>query len=48
MSGPAWECPPEILASGRIVYRCLYGHMHPYPTAAWACGGNHESEGRES
>lgn len=38
MSGPAWECPPERLANGRVIYRCMYGHMHSYPSAAWACG----------
>lgn len=37
--GPPWECPPERLASGRIVYRCNYGHMHINTTAAWSCDG---------
>lgn len=34
-----WECPPEKLSNGRIVYRCNYGHFHSYPSAAWSCGG---------
>jgi hypothetical protein len=35
--GPVWECPPERLASGRIIYRCGHGHFHTDPSAAWAC-----------
>lgn len=45
--GPAWECPPERLANGRIIYRCLYGHFHSYAGAAWSCGGPSERHGED-
>lgn len=37
--GPAWECPPQRLANGRIVYRCMVGHFHGDPGSAWSCDG---------
>lgn len=35
--GPAWECDPETLPNGRVIYRCLQGHFHISPGEAWAC-----------
>ena len=39
MSDLRWECPPERLANGRVIYRCNYGHFHSYAGAAWSCDG---------
>lgn len=48
MSGPAWECPPERLSNGRVVYRCMYGHFHSDPGAAWSCDGPASADSGEA
>ena len=48
MSGPAWECTPERLSNGRIVYRCMFGHFHSDKGSAWSCGGPYDREPSDS
>lgn len=37
--GPVWECPPERLPNGRIIYRCAVAHFHSDAGSAWSCDG---------